>query len=191
MCYYNHGGGIMRGYIAKKGKAWYVVLDLGRDDEGKRLQKWLSARKELNLAKHATKRQAEELLIRKLKELQEGTYFEPAQVTLGEYFVKWLNDYGKPNLKQTTLDSYESFIRLHIIPTIGNIPIKDLRPAHVQRLYVQKTGEFSSRSVRYIHSILSRAMKQAVKWELIHRNIIEAVTPPTLKQKEKQPWDAS
>jgi hypothetical protein len=47
----------MKGTVTKKGKAWYVVLDLGRDDNGKRQQKWISARKELNLPKPATKRQ--------------------------------------------------------------------------------------------------------------------------------------
>lgn len=181
----------MKGTVTKKGKAWYVVLDLGRDDNGKRQQKWISARKELNLPKPATKKQAEELLIKLLKDLQDGTYFEPSEITLKDYLEKWLEDYCKPNLKQTTFDSYESFIRLHIVPTIGKVKLKDLRPAQVQKLYNQKMNELSSRSVRYIHSILSRAIKQAVKWEYIHRNIIEATSPPALKQKEKQPWDTN
>jgi len=191
MCYYNHGGGILKGYTTKKGKAWYVVLDLGRDDEGKRMQKWVSVRKELKLLKPATKRQAEELLINLLKDLQDGTYFEPAEITLQEYLAKWLQEYCKPNLKQTTFDSYESFVRLHLTPTLGKIPLKDLRPTQVQKLYNDKVNDLSSRSVRYMHSILRRALKQAVKWEYIHRNIIEAVTPPSLKQKEKQPWDTN
>lgn len=181
----------MKGTVTKKGKAWYVVLDLGRDDNGKRQQKWISARKELNLPKPATKKQAEELLIKLLKDLQDGTYFEPSEITLKDYLEKWLEDYCKPNLKQTTFDSYESFIRLHIAPTIGKIKLKDLRPAQVQKLYNQKMTELSSRSVRYIHSILHKAIKQAVKWEYIHRNVIEAATPPSLKQKEKQPWDTN
>lgn len=181
----------MKGTVTKKGKAYYVVLDLERDDNGKRQQKWISVRKELNLPKQATKRQAEELLIKLLKDLQDGTYFEPAEITLKDYLTKWLEDYCKPNLKQTTFDSYESFIRLHIVPTIGKVKLKDLRPAQVQKLYNQKMNELSSRSVRYIHSILSRAIKQAVKWEYIHRNIIEATSPPALKQKEKQPWDTN
>ena len=180
----------MKGFVTRKGKSWYVVLELDRDSTGKRCRKWLSVRKELHLSKPATKKQAEDLLVMKLGELQQGTYFEPSLLSLEDYLTQWLEDYGKSNLRQSTRDSYESFIRLHIKPTLGNILLKDLRPSHVQKLYTQKKDELSNRSIRYIHSILNKAIRQAIKWEYVARNVMEAVTAPALKQSGIRRWDA-
>jgi integrase len=44
--------------------------------------------------------------------------------------------------------------------------------------------------VRLIHSVLHKALKQAVKWELVPRNACEAVDPPKLQTEEIQPLDA-
>lgn len=179
----------MKGCVTKKNNAWYVVLDFGKDETGKRDRKWLSARKELNLPKPATKKQAEELLVTKLREMQQGLYFEPTEVTVGQFLTHWLEDYGRANLRQKTWESYEGIIRLHIVPTLGGLLLKHLKPAHMQKLYTEKLNTLSTRSVRYIHSIMTRALKIAVQWEYLPRSIMEAVTPPALKQESPQPWD--
>ncbi|GAW91904.1 integrase protein [Calderihabitans maritimus] len=175
------------------------MLELDRDENGRRRQKWISVRKELGLPKPATKKQAEELLIQKLKELQEGWFIEPSKMTLKEYLHRWLEDYGRTNLRQTTFESYETTIRLHIIPEIGNIPLANLKPAHLQKLYADKLkggradgkeGGLSPRTVRYIHAILKEALKHAVKWELVARSVAEAVDPPKERPKGQQSWTA-
>ena len=38
-----------------------------------------------------------------------------------------------------------------------------------------------------IHTILHKALKQAVQWSLIPRNITEAVNPPREQKKEIKP----
>ncbi|MCD5402021.1 site-specific integrase [candidate division NPL-UPA2 bacterium] len=187
----------MRGHVRRKGNLWYVVLELERDQEGKRVQKTLSVRAELGLSKRATKRQAEELLIQKLKELQDGTYFEPTEITLADFLEKWLDNYASGNVKQKTLDSYKNTIYNHIIPEIGPIHLKKLRPLHVQSLLSskQKTGRadgkeggLSNTSIRYIHVIIKLALSHAVKWELVPRNIADMVLSPKIQNAQIQYW---
>jgi integrase len=189
----------MRGHVQKKAGNWYVVLELERGEDGKRRQKWISVREELGLPKPATKKQAEELLTKKLKELQDGTYFEPAEITLKEYLNRWLEDYAKLNVRPSTYQNYKTLIEKHIIPALGDIPLKKLRPMHLQRLYAdklqggrqdKKKGGLSTRTVRYLHSLLHEALAQAVKWELVARNVAEAAQPPRLQSRERQAWTA-
>ena len=46
-------------------------------------------------------------------------------------------------------------------------------------MYSQKLGAgLSARSVEIIHAVLHKALKRAVRWALVPRNIAEAVTPP-------------
>lgn len=188
----------MRGHVQKKTGNWYVVLELERGEDGKRRQKWISVREELGLAKPATKKQAEALLTEKLKQLQDGTYFEPAEITVREYLERWL-EFAKTTVRQKTYDLTEMTIRNHIIPEIGHLKLTQLKPAHLQALYMKKLedgrcdgkeGGLSTRSVRYVHQVLNRALKQAVKWELVTRNVAEAVDPPKEKQKERPTWTA-
>lgn len=190
----------MRGHIRKKGNNWYVILELDRDAEGNRQQRTLSVRKELGLAKPATKPQAERLLISKLKELHDGIYIEPQKMTLSSWLNQWLNDHGRNNLRKTTYESYESFIRLHVIPSeIGRMELHKIRPMHINKLLADKLksgradgkpGGLHPRSVKYIHTILHEALKHAVKLEIIPRNVAEAVTPPKEIKPEIQAWTA-
>lgn len=186
----------MRGHVKRKDGNWYVVLELDRE-RGKRKQKWISVRKELGLNKKATRSQAEELLIKKLRELQQGIYFDPEDMTVAEFLDRWMETYGETNLKKNTYNGYESFIRLHIKPEIGSILLSKLKPAHLQNFYSKKLkkgradgkqGGLSARSVRYIHMILREALSHAVKWEVIPRNVAEAVTPPKEEKSRARTW---
>lgn len=186
----------MRGHVQRKDKNWYVVLEMDRED-GERKQKWISVRKELGLAKRATRPQADTLLIKKLGELQEGSYFEPAEMTVGEFLNKWMEDYARANLKTKTVEFYGNLITCHIIPELGKIELSKLRPSHIQGLLSQKLkgsraddkeGGLSKRSVRYIYVTLHLALKHAVEWELASKNAAEKVKPPKVDKPKIQYW---
>src|SRR5215210_785169 len=84
-----------------------------------------------------------------------------------------------------TYHNYRLQVRRHITPTLGDIKLKALTPAHVQGLYRSKLDAgLSPSSVRYMHAVLHRALKLAVKWSLMPRNAAEAVDPPRPLKKE-------
>jgi len=187
----------MRGHIQKKGKNYYLILELDSDTRDRR-RKTLSVRKELGLNRPAKWKEADALLTRKLRELQDGVFFESTTQTVGEYLKYWLENYGI-NLRQTTHESYKSFIDLHIVPEIGSIQLAKLKPTHLDKLYTKKLkegradgkpGGLSARSVRYIHTIIREALKHAVKRDLIFRNVAEKVDPPRQRKKEQKAWTA-
>jgi len=103
-----------------------------------------------------------------------------------------MDAFGKPNLRVTTYETYATYIRNHIKPEIGNISVARLQPLQLQRLYARKLeggqadgqgGGLSSNSVACIHKIMSRAL--AVKWEMIAKNVAEAVIPPRIQKKSQ------
>ena len=100
-------------------------------------------------------------------------------VTLGEFLNNYMETVGTQTLRPTTQKMYNSYIRVHIIPKIGRIKLKDLRPDHLQTLYKQKLSEgLSKRTVQIIHGIIRRALNQAVSWQLIPRNVCSLVHAP-------------
>lgn len=169
----------MRGHVQKKKGNYYVVLEL-EPIEGKRQPKWISVRKELGLNRRAKKTEADSLLTTKLKELQDGLYFEPTEKTLSECLELWLENHARVNCKQSTIDFYENLVYKHINPEIGDIPAAKLRPIHIQKLLTQKSksgrldgkpGGLSHRSIQAIRALLKQALGEMVDWELLPRNV--------------------
>ena len=175
----------MRGSIIKRYENSYsIVINLGKDPStGKRKQRWYSVK--------GTKKQAEKRLAELLHELDTGMLVKPSKLTVAQYLDQWLQD-SRGNIAPNTAQTYAWFIDRHIKPTIGQIHLTTLRPERLQRLYSEKLtsgrrdgkGGLGSRSVRYIHTTIHKALKTAMKMGMIARNPADAVDIPKLERRE-------
>jgi hypothetical protein len=118
----------VRGYTAKKGNRYYAVIYEGVDPAtGKERRRWYPA--------GTRKTDADKLVTELVKRHNDGEYRAPDKVTLGEYLTgRWLPA-QRSQLKATTFHSYESNIRLHILPTLGKVPLGRLAPEDLDALY--------------------------------------------------------
>jgi len=180
----------MRGSIIKRGKSSYtVVLNLGNDPTtGKRKQQWVSVK--------GTKKDAEKRLSELLTQIDTGTFMKPAKTTLGEFLERWLKDYAWPNLAPRTSEGYETIVRQHLIPKLGNMTLTQLKPEHLQKYYSEmlsigrcnSAGGLSAQTVRHHHTALHKALQTAVEWGLLSRNVADAVSPPRAQRPEMRTW---
>lgn len=131
---------------------------------------------------------------RKLNEARanadQGLTFDAGKLTVAEYLGRWLADSVKDTVRQRTYEGYAHIVERHLTPTLGRVKLKDVTPAHVRRLYQRKLDSgLAPRTVRYIHTILNKALKQAVNDSLLPRNAAASVKPPKLQPKEVRPLD--
>jgi integrase len=165
----------------KTGK-WDFVVDVGRDPTtGKRRQ--------IRNRGYATKKLAEAELTRIRSSLQSGTFVAPERVTLNTFLIgEWLPAI-RPTIESTTLASYEQNVRLHVLPHLGALTLQALDPGHLNGLYARllETGRtdgmggLSARTVRYIHTIIHRALRDATRWGKTVRNVADLADPPSRK----------
>jgi integrase len=132
---------------------------------------------------------------RKLREIlhamDSGTFVDAGQLTVEEYLDRWLKDSVKDTVRTSTYQRYEQVVRLHLIPSLGRLKLKDLNPVHVQRLYRDRLDSgLSPGTARKIHNVLHKALAQAVKWGLMPRNATEATNPPKEIFEEINPLSA-
>ena len=162
----------MRGHLRKRGeRSWSVVVDIGHDlTTGKRRQKWIGVK--------GTKRDAERKLAEVIRGLDVGSYVEPSRLTLGDYLDQWLADYVETSVRPRTAAGYRGLVGV-VQKSLGQVRLTDLSPQAVQRYYAKllESG-LSAHTVLHYHRLLSQALKQAVKWELLPRNVMDRVTPP-------------
>jgi len=176
----------MKGHLKKRSKdSWTIVVDLGRNADGKRNQKWHSVK--------GTKREAEAELVRILKSNEDGIYIEPNKTTVTEYLTKWLASI-EAMLGAKTFERYEEIINKHFIPNIGHHKLNKLQPLHIETLYsdmlrngrIDGKGGLSKTTVEHHHRVLKKALSKAVKWQYLGRNPCDAVDPPKPEKKDIQ-----
>ncbi|MGD0946780.1 MAG: site-specific integrase [Candidatus Binatia bacterium] len=156
---------------------WCAALTLGWKN-GKRHRKWLYG---------GTRQDVQQQLTTALRNHQLGLNVAPERQTAAQFLERWLTDCVAPSTRPRTLDSYSDTVRLHLIPTIGKVPLGKLAPQHVQAMMNAKLADFSPRSVQYMHSVLSRALNRAVKWDLVARNVCTLVSPPRVPRRLVEP----
>lgn len=101
--------------------------------------------------------------------------------SVGEWLDNWLA-LVKPSLKIATWASYEKNLRLHVKPALGDIELRRLTAVELDRLYAHLLSEgrtdggggLSTTTVRYIATIVKRALKDAVRKGLLARNPADA-----------------
>lgn len=107
----------------------------------------------------------------------------PDQPT-GKYLERWLRDAVSHSVRPRTFENYELCVR-RVLPYIGRVRLRALTPEHVQHAIGQLVASgLAPRTVRQVHMVLRRALKQAVQWRLLTSNPSDAVKPPRAARKE-------
>jgi hypothetical protein len=106
-----------------------------------------------------------------LSDRDEGIAYDSENLTVGVYLDRWL-EAVKGSVRERTWQRHEEVVRLHLKPTISGVKLDRLNALQVQSVYGRKLeAGLSPRSVEIIHATLHKALKQAVGWTLIPRNV--------------------
>ena len=132
-----------------------------------------------------TQKEALEKLRKAQQEDKQGILATGPKQALGEYITQWLEHVHKPTLRVSSYITYKSLIRTHIIPELGHIALQKLTPQRIQTFFskLQEDG-LAPRSIATIHAILHSSLDNAVRWNLISRNVASLVSPPKIARHE-------
>src|SRR5262249_42186453 len=98
---------------------------------------------------------------------------------LGEYLVEWLEQVYKPTVRVSTYLRRRNIIHVHLAPDLGHLFLQKLTPQHIQAFYARKLDQgLKASTVAIIHTVLHQALDQAVKWNLVSRNVASLVAVP-------------
>jgi integrase len=179
----------MRGSIRKRGNTYTYWLDVGPDPvTGRRRQRTKGG--------FRTKRECQAALNDAIAAVQGGTFVEPSRRTVRSFLLEeWLPAVQVANLRPGTLENYRIHVQAHVVPALGTVELQRLSPAQLNAFYrhllteAGKDGHgLASKTVRNIHNILHRALKDAVRWGYLVRNVADAADPPRGKSAEMRVW---
>ena len=165
--------------------SWEGRIGYTDEDSGKRVEKSVYATTQAE-----AKRKLKELIKSIENPPEETEYVAPTKLTFGEWLDTWMKEYKKNGVRPATYTSYHHNIEAHIRPALGNMELQKIRPEHIQKLLndmsagVGKTAPLAPWTVLKVKNIISGAMEQAIRNQIIPYNPAKASVPPKLEQKD-------
>ncbi|MBQ8404995.1 MAG: tyrosine-type recombinase/integrase family protein [Clostridia bacterium] len=169
---------MVAGHLQEKKGYFYMVLSYSVD--GKRKTKWIPT----GMAVKGNKKKAEALLMETRQNFEPEPETEEATELSGEimfvdFLTMWL-EIAKSTIKLTTYASYADMTNKVIIPYFKPLKrrLSELTAADIQKFYLLQLERVSANSVIHYHAVIHRAMKYAVKTDLIVSNPVDKVDRP-------------
>ena len=169
---------MVAGHLQEKNDFYYIVLSY-KDAAGKRKTKWEAT----GLSVKRNKKKAEALLLERRRNFMVPT--APAEIRLdddilfSDFMLKWL-EVTKSTIQITTYASYQGMVERVIVPYFRkrNIKLVDLKATDLQDFYTKQLERVKANSVIHYHANIHKALKYAVKIDLIPTNPADKVERP-------------
>lgn len=179
-------GNIRKKTVLRNGKEytfWEARITVGRDPgTGKQLRRSFSGK---------TQKEVREKMQAAAVAVNDGDYFEPSKITVGQWLDTWAAEYLN-SVKPRTVESYKANIMQHIKPAVGALRLSELTAVDVQRLYNGLTNKhngapLSAKSKKNVHGTLHKALEKAVALGYIRHNPADKPDLPKIQKTEIKP----
>ena len=175
-----------QGHIRQRGKqSWQIKFDAGRDPAtGKRQTQFLTFR--------GTRKEAQFKLAELIASVGKGSYVNQSDLTVHEHVSARIEQWvALEKITPKTAERYRELLENQIAPHIGKASLQKLKPADIERWHStlkkrgrKDGGELGARTIRHAHRLLSKALKEAMRHDLIVRNAAAAEPPPQVEAEE-------
>lgn len=122
-------------------------------------------------------------LLRLEEKIELGAVHEQTKLELGTWLDKWLSDYKKAQIEQSTYENYE-YNLAQVKKRIGRVYLKDLTTELLQSMFNEMREEGLTRCIKISHCLVNAALKQAVRNGMVAANVAEFVELPKQQRKE-------
>lgn len=149
--------------------------------------------REVDPKRHAvygkTQAKARERLRRAIRDAERGLSFLSENTRLGDYLdPMWLkvvrSRVRAGTLAPSTAVGYERAVRRHLRPKLGRVPLRKLTPGQVEAMFGELQAEsYAPATIRHARATLSRALADAMRDELIVRNVARLAEPPHVERR--------
>jgi integrase len=176
----------MTGHVRRRGdRSWELKFDLGRDAYGKRQIRYHNFK--------GTKREAHLKLVELIASVGKGSYVSRSHLAVGEHVTARIEQWvSSCKITPKTAERYRELHQNQIAPHLGTVPLQQLKSIDIERWHTtlrvsgRKDGQggLSGLTIRHAHRLLSKALKEAARHDLVVRNVASVEQPPRVERDE-------
>lgn len=181
----------MKGHFKKRGASWYFWIELEPGPNG--------ARKQKSRGGFRTRKEAERAFAEVRDEVRRGMFVEPSKLTLSRFLEEEWFPGIRASVRPTTWEHYNRSFRNYVRPSLGRTLLPNVTPARLNAFYADllesgrcngdtSTPGLSPKTVKHVHTMLHKALEDAVRWGHLARNPVSLATPPQPRTPEMKVW---
>ena len=135
-----------------------------------------------------TRQDVEQQLVELRRRSEAGAPITPLDLTVGAYVEEWLTQVVSLRVRANTLAGYRYHADRYLLPDLGSRSLARLTARDV-RLYLEslRGRGVGTRTVQYVHGTLRAALEDAVREELLDKNVAKLVRVPRPARVEREP----
>ncbi len=146
-----------------------------------------------------TRKEAERAFAELRDEVRRGAYVEPSKLTLNRFHEEEWSPGIRASVRPTTWEHYHRLFRDYVRPSLGRSLLPNVTPPRLNALYADllESGRcngdlarpgLAPKTVRHVHTMLHKALQDAVRWGSLALNPASLATPPTPRTPEMKVW---
>jgi integrase len=147
---------------------WIASVTVGHTPAGKRIVRKASDR---------SKTRALAKLKEKVRDYEDGLAIAPTGYTVADAVQYWL-EHGLGGRGERTVKMNTWYANKHVLPAIGARKLRDLSVEDVDGWLASKRDVLGTRSLKIVHSILNRSVKNAMRRDKVKRNVVDLCEIP-------------
>jgi integrase len=170
----------MRGHLRERSPGhWAIVIDVRDPQSGARRRKWHSFA--------GTKRQAQVKCAELVAAAGRDDYIEPSKATVGDFVRARIDQWeAAGDITARTAERLRQLLKHQIAPHLGAKVLRKLRPLDIEHWHTALRDSVSARTIGHAHRVLSKALRDAAKNDLVSRNVCKEQAAPKLEAVEQQ-----
>ena len=167
----------------KKNGTYWFVISAGKDENGKRRQ--------IKRRGFLSEKEALREMRKVMQQVDDNAYIKSSKIKYVDFLEgEWLESKAL-KLRETTLKTYKSNIRIHIKPYFQNQEMPKITTQMIERFYghLSRVSGLSERSIQDIHKIVKSSFKTAMKRRYISYSPAAEAEAPKVPHKEMAVWN--
>jgi integrase len=169
----------MKGHIRERSPGrWAIVIDVRDPQTGKRKRRWHSFA--------GTKRQAQVKCAELVAVASRGDYIEPSKAAVAELVRARIDQWeAAGDISARTAQRYRQLAEHQIVPHLGAKVLRKLRPLDIEAWHTALRATVAANTIGSAHRVLSKALRDAAKNDLVSRNVCREQAAPKTERIEQ------
>ncbi len=130
------------------------------------------------------KKDAERRLAEVISKINNKTYHRHVEILFKDYAQLWENTHAKATVKESTLRSYRSIVRIHLLPAFGNLSLSKISIQRLLKFKADVLEKLGPKTFNNIIVLLKTMLKHARKWKYIDENPAEEIQKARIEPAE-------
>ena len=179
--------------ITKRNNTYKITVSCGRTSNGKQIRRYLTYTPEQGLTERQIEKEVQRKAVLFEEQCRNGQAAADGRIKLDEYIPMYLQN-AKMTLSPQVLKNYTSALNRYVIPTLGHLRLKDIKPLHIQQFINQlqeldnqrtKSGKLSPSTIHRYYTALQSVMHSAYRLGIIPFNPADSDRITLPKQEEQ------